>query len=59
MGLLLAVVAIGQAPILPSHWGAVLPDDQALTFARARLCKQAGTVAAEFGGRSMPRVEPR
>ena len=40
IGLLMAVVTSGQAPVLPSHWGAVLPHDQALTFARPRLCNR-------------------
>ena len=34
------IVAMEQAPALNPDWGAVLPADQALTFARPRLCNR-------------------
>ena len=39
-GMIVAVVAFSQVAALNPQWGAVLPDDQALTFARPRLCNR-------------------
>ena len=37
---IVAAVALAQATPLNPQWGAVLPDDQAWTFARERLCNR-------------------
>ena len=41
------VVVAEQGPKLKPEWGSVLPDDQALTFARPRLCNRPAPGAAD------------
>jgi len=45
--LLIALVAAAQGPTLTPETGVVLPADQALTFARPRLCNRPGAGRAE------------
>ena len=46
-GMIVAAVAFSQVAALNPQWGAVLPDDQALTFARPRLCNRPGAGPAD------------
>ena len=49
------IVASGQMPaVLSPQMGAVLPDDQALTFARPRLCNRPGAGPADGTWRPEP-----
>src|SRR5918993_3549577 len=46
VALVVAAVFQAQAGLNP-EWGVVLPDEQALTFARERLCNRRGAGPAE------------